>query len=259
MTMYIDIGNQRIKWLDSAGLHAARSPQALEHQKANWVSPLRAAWQGLPSPKRVIMACVAGADIAQQVIGLVQELWAIEVEMAHVARHQAGLKIDYQPLTSLGVDRYYAMQGALALTAAPVLVVNAGTAVTIDCVLREDDASRFAGGVIMPGLQALVAALYGKTARIAPLAHDINWQQGLLNQSSQDSVSGGVVNMLCFAVQGALSEHLKQYPGLAVVFSGGDAKPLMARMSSELTLDSKQVMLDEALVLRGMQRIYEGL
>src|SRR5687768_15471513 len=63
-----------------------------------------------------------------------------------------GLKINYEPLESLGTDRLLNAFAAVEKYGAPCIVCSLGTATTIDVV---NDKRVFLGGVIAPGLDAM--------------------------------------------------------------------------------------------------------
>lgn len=65
-------------------------------------------------------------------------------------------RLDYETPETLGVDRFLACEGARVLSGKDVVVVDAGTAVTIDWM---DASGVFHGGVIMPGLGLMEDAL----------------------------------------------------------------------------------------------------
>jgi len=95
---------------------------------------------------------------------------AIEREMkleALVITHRAVLPIAIATRhpARLGVDRICAACGAVAGRARSAIIVDAGSATTVDLVLDR----RFVGGVIMPGPQMMLDALHTLTARLPAL------------------------------------------------------------------------------------------
>lgn len=66
---------------------------------------------------------------------------------------------------SVGVDRLCAASGAIGAGARHAIVVDAGTAITVDLVLDR----RFRGGLIMAGPQTSLSALHAATARLPDL------------------------------------------------------------------------------------------
>ena len=70
-----------------------------------------------------------------------------------------GLKINYFPPKSLGIDRFIAAFAAVKKYDKPIIVCDFGTATTIDAVNRENV---FIGGIITPGINTLSEALFLK-------------------------------------------------------------------------------------------------
>ena len=82
----------------------------------------------------------------------------------------------YRDASQLGADRWHCLLGAcsamnLQNDARSLVVVNAGTATTVDCVDAEDNespsakfAGKFIGGVIAPGVRMMLESLAVRTA-----------------------------------------------------------------------------------------------
>ena len=79
---------------------------------------------------------------------------------------RTGLRLDYRPRSSLGPDRIANAIAAHSLYPGNTIVVDMGTATTIEVVTRE---GVFTGGAIMPGLPLMLAALRLGTARLPPV------------------------------------------------------------------------------------------
>ena len=84
----------------------------------------------------------------------------------------AGVRNGYARPAQLGADRWAALVGAWNQERRPCLVVNAGTALTIDVLLEDPERpghGYFAGGCILPGFDLMRGALNRHTAQL-PLA-----------------------------------------------------------------------------------------
>ena len=68
----------------------------------------------------------------------------------------------------VGIDRLCAASGAVGQRGRSAIVVDAGTAITVDLVLDR----RFAGGLIIPGPQMMLSALHHFTAQLPDLDLD---------------------------------------------------------------------------------------
>src|SRR6188768_475522 len=75
----------------------------------------------------------------------------------------SGLKINYEPLDSLGTDRLVNAFAAVEKDGAPCIVCSLGTATTIDVVNANRE---FLGGIIAPGIDAMAEAIQMKAPRL---------------------------------------------------------------------------------------------
>lgn len=133
--------------------------------------------------------------------------------------------------STLGMDRLLCAYGAHARAKQACIVVDAGTAVTVDFV---DGEGVFHGGVIAPGLNMMLAALHEKTAKLPkveyqPVEAERN-EAGTPNpfgQSTRDAMLLGVTNAvrgLVYHTAERYAEFFGAYP--QVVATGGDAAAL---------------------------------
>ena len=161
MILCIDSGNSRIKW----GLHdgaAWRETAAVNHAESAKMAELP---QRLPMPARVMMSNVAG-EAARLAIRQALAPWLAVLHEVESTAAAGGVTNLYENPVLLGVNRWCALIGARALTAAPCVVVMAGTATTVDTL---DGDGRFLGGLILPGLDLMRRSLARDTAAL-PLA-----------------------------------------------------------------------------------------
>ncbi|MFZ9336446.1 MAG: type III pantothenate kinase, partial [Burkholderiaceae bacterium] len=154
----IDIGNTRLKWalFDSARPEApslAHGAEFLEHIDKLAEGP----WAALPHPRRMLGCVVAGEAVRRRVEEQM-EIWDCSPRWVVPSAAEAGLTNGYDHPTRLGADRWVALVAAHRERATNQLVVNAGTALTVDALAAD---GRFLGGVIAPGVQLMREALVG--------------------------------------------------------------------------------------------------
>lgn len=244
MLLVIDSGNTRTKWalVDRDGV--------MQETQACINADLSASTlpQAAQKASKVLIANVAGESVAQQVAQLVAPLNTYFV----VAKKQAcDVFNHYEPAEKLGIDRWAAMIAAWHLCQQTSLVVNAGTAITIDCLVKSEQENRavFLGGTIMPGLRLMQTALTQNTAQL-------NVGGGnyiAFPTNTQNAIQTGCLN----AVVGALFLQLQQLQKHSdlppkIIISGGDAAAISGALSAHLKSDEKQVMMAENLVLQGL-------
>ena len=123
-----------------------------------------------------------------------------------------------------GIDRLLNCFAAWEIYRRECLVVDAGSAITIDFVNKN---RVFEGGVIFPGIRLLeeslkTLALLKKSRKtaIAPL----------LGKDTDEAISSGILNGLPFLLLGYYRNLNKKYPSLKLVFTGGDGVLLQSRL-----------------------------
>lgn len=153
--------------------------------------------------------------------------------------------IEYDTPHTLGHDRIAAAVGAT--TCAPghdVLIVDAGTAVTLDIVTAD---CRFLGGNISPGLHMRFEALNNYTSRL-PLV-DCSGEVPLIGHDTVTAIRAGVVGGLVSEIESYIDKiATRMGDGLAVIFTGGDCKFLASQVS-------RKVMVVDNLLSIGLNRI----
>lgn len=242
-TLLVDSGNRSIKWatLDKGEL--------VDHGRVYRSSgqSLREAWKTIRRPRRVMVGNVAGEYGEQTIRDVAQDIWQLPVEFVHSSESCCGVTNGYADPAQLGVDRWLAMIAARNLAQGPVVVIDCGTAVTIDLV---DETGVFRGGVIMAGLGLSRAALRAGTAALEEYDQ---CQITVTASSTADAVSSGTLIGLAGAIERVLqeqSEMLEMSP--TVLLSGGDAEKL-------LMLFNIEVEMIPGLVLQGLKVYVESL
>ena len=111
----------------------------------------------------VFVSNVAGASFATRLSGVVGAHCNCRVRFARSERSGWGVTNGYTQPRRMGVDRWVAMVGAWAEVQASCLVVDVGTAMTIDAI---DDGGRHLGGQIIAGVATMADALATSTSDI---------------------------------------------------------------------------------------------
>jgi type III pantothenate kinase len=126
----------------------------------------------------------------------------------------------YATPETLGTDRIVAVIGGLSLAGnGPLLVIDAGTAITYDFADRDGN---YLGGSISPGIQMRFRALHQLTARL-PLVEMID-PPPVTGDSTITSIQAGVLQGVLAEVKGRVDQYRQLYgPELQVVITGGDA------------------------------------
>ena len=237
MILAVDAGNSRVKW----ALHDGRV-----FVRDGWVTladldALDAQWASLPVPSAIVVANVAGDAVAGQ-LRKFSGRWQTVPRWAASTRLQAGVSNRYEDPSQLGVDRWAALIGARSFSSDPCVVVNAGTAMTVDAL---DAQGEFIGGIIIPGFDLMHESLAANTARLSAERGNFT----AFPRTTRDAITSGAVQALCGAVERMREAMLAAgHREPALVFSGG-AGELVARHMG------RPVRIVDKLVLAGLVQI----
>lgn len=216
----LDLGNSALKGAlvddDGTAGRAFRLPHAAFDDA---LAPTLATFADAPIDAVGLASVVPGengriADAVRTVLG------------RDVLRVHAGLRLPfamgYATPDTLGADRLCAVAGAFV--SGPLVVVSAGTALTVEAV---DASGVYLGGAIAPGPGLLARSLSTGTAQLPEVRPDAS--APAIGKSTEEALRAGVLGMY---VEGALglvrrTREALGAPDVPVVVTGGHA-PLLA-------------------------------
>ena len=233
----VDAGNTRIKW----GVHDGAAWVATGAIATGDVDLLATAWAGASKVDRAIASNVAGAKVREAIESPCSRA-GIALEVIASLPRQLGVTNSYRSPSQLGSDRWAALIAAHHLAPGHKLVVNAGTALTIDAL---DDAGHFLGGVIVPGPALMRRSLDQGTA-------GLRLTEGVVDafpRATPDAITTGAI----VAASGAVMRMAQAMtdrgtPPASIVLSGGAAKEIAPHLPFTLAIH-------ENLVLEGLNLI----
>ncbi len=217
MKLLIDLGNSALKWaIDDDGIRQRGSFDYHPQQPLEFEQQIDGL---LPQAMAVFVASVASeattarvitrlARRATAVIPLYSEATALGVTNAYTEAH------------TLGVDRWLALLGAWHLGLAPCVVVDAGTAVTVDAL---DGDGRHRGGAIFPDSVLMQQALYGYTSRIP---RDAQRFERLPGTSTAACVQAGTQFAVVGAIERIAAELAASLPRPRLLLTGGASRAI---------------------------------
>ena len=235
MILCLDAGNTRLKYglFDGSGW---RMQDALNHEAFDDLLA------ELPAKPTRIVACNVAGDAIRLRIGQLAGSLGLPLGWLTSSATACGVTNGYDNPEQLGADRWAALIGARALHSGPCVVVMAGTATTIDAL---DANGVFRGGLILPGLSLMCAALAGNTA---DLPHADGHYRSLPTNTDDAIVSGAI-----HATLGAIERIRATLDDDALCLLSGGAAPELAphmRLPQRLVAN---------LVLEGLARYNETI
>lgn len=191
----------------------------------------------------VIYSSVAKLDVR-----LVESLRYMTEAPVLVMTHETSLpiKVVYKTPQTLGLDRVAAAVAAASLyPREAVLVVDAGTALTIDVV---DGESQFVGGNISPGLAIRFKSLNEFTGALPLVEYGVSDATPIFGYDTTTAIRSGVVNGIVAEITSSFEKAAEEYNCKRIVLTGGDSEYLISKMcDSKMMIDRHQDLVAEGL------------
>lgn len=157
-----------------------------------------------------------------------------------------GINVD-QP-ERVGIDRLLAATAAIAQTKIrPIIVIQAGSAITVDLVENPD---QFSGGAILPGVPIMLRLL-SRAADLLPevAANELFELPPLPGKNTSAAMSAGTSSAVVGGVQHLVARYRELYgPQTPVILSGGDGPRLAPHIADPF-------LVVDHLVLRGLANL----
>lgn len=246
--LVVDVGNSRMKW----GLRGPRGWVAQGAVSNQDIGSLAVRdWQNLERPARAVGVNVAGEAARVRVEGQIAR-WRLTMEWQHASPQAGGVANRYTNPAQLGADRWASLVAARRREMArgalprPAIVVNAGTAVTIDAL---DGDGAFRGGLIVPGIHLMLQSLADNTAglRVTPGAFQD------FPTSTPDALRSGALQAVCGAVEQMRGKLARDGAEVVCYLAGGGAPEIAPQLSAPLERVDNLV-LEGVLVLASQSR-----
>ncbi|MGA8034310.1 MAG: type III pantothenate kinase [Casimicrobiaceae bacterium] len=246
--LVIDVGNSRMKW----GLRGPRgwiAQGAVANQDIGSLAVRD--WQTLERPARAVGVNVAGEAARVRVEGQLAR-WRLTMEWQQASAQAGGVVNRYANPARLGADRWASLVAARRRETArgapprPAIVVNAGTAVTVDAL---DADGVFHGGLIVPGIHLMLQSLADNTAalRVTPG----RFQD--FPTSTPDALRTGALQAVCGAIEQMRAKLARDGAEVVCYLAGGGAQDIAPHLSPPLERVDNLV-LEGVLVLASQSR-----
>lgn len=188
----VDLGNTRCKlrvWHLADGARTTLAASGEFTSGPQLPAELRAWLSEHENPAFAALSCVAGAEVERGVVRALRDLCGERF----LADLDCGLINMCREPGVVGRDRLFAARGAYELVGTSTLVLDAGTALTVDAleVDAASGAARFLGGAIAPGPTLLAQSLRAGTARLPAIEPHAG--AAALGRDTRSALEAGVV------------------------------------------------------------------
>ncbi|MDV2992644.1 MAG: Type III pantothenate kinase [Chroococcidiopsis sp. SAG 2025] len=259
----LEIGNSRLHWGWFAG----------ENLQITWDTP------HLPeSIEQQLAQCKTFADLPQEILssidsnisGRIARPYLLPIYIASVVPSQTvlwqaypeahAISLDRIPLLriypTLGIDRALAVLGAGETFGFPVLVIDAGTALTFT---GADGDRCLVGGAILPGLSLQLQSLGQKTANLPSIAaSEILSLPKRWAMNTPEAIQSGVIYTLIASIRDFITAWWDKFPDSQICFKGGDGKLLLEYLRSLYPELTTRIIDEPNLTFWGMRSSRQG-
>ena len=154
------------------------------------------------------------------------------------------IEISYDPPTAVGIDRLCNVIAGMKRWGAPLIVVDFGTATTVDVV---DSKGVYIGGAIAPGIETSLHALATHAAQLYSISLELPEQA--IGKNTADSMRSGLLWGAISAVDGLALRFAIEIGGAPHIVATGGLAPMLAPHSKIITE------IVPSLVLEGIEII----
>lgn len=232
-TLLVDEGNTRVKYAlaESDKINQIRAIELDDLAIAN-VLPI----------KKIIIASVK-AESESIIHQLKLTFPQADMMQIHTQSRAFGLMNAYSDYTRLGIDRWLAMLGAKVNTNNAFIVLDAGTAVTVDAVNQQ---GHHLGGWILPNVNFSAESLAQRSGKIELIKpSEANIQLGKI---TEECVYNGLYASHIYLINSLYQQLVDSEAKVEVYLTGGDAS-IYHQLLNELNVPNQRI---DNLVFVGM-------
>ncbi len=227
--LLLDVGNSRLKWgvLDDGDIRRTGhiSQEKIRDQGLSVLTTK------LPRRVDVVRASnVAGTSYATRLSGVIGLHCNANVHFARSEKRGWGVTNSYRQPRRLGVDRWVAMIGAWAEIQSACLIVDAGTALTLDAI---DNDGVHLGGQIIPGVETMLDCLSSATSDIPLVKAAAKQSSGdlkIFGRNTAAAVREGAQNAVAGAIDRAIRTLQSNSHDPTIVLTGGGASRILGAL-----------------------------
>ncbi len=159
---------------------------------------------------------------------------------------KTGLKIQMDNPRQVGSDRIVIAVGALAKYKAPLILMDLGTATTMEVINRDNT---YIGGCIIPGVRTSLDALTANAAQLPGISLEI--PPDVIGSNTVDCIRSGILHGTAAMIDGMVERLEGSLGEPATVIATGGLAPLV------LPLCRRKILLEKDLLLEGLSILYE--
>lgn len=159
---------------------------------------------------------------------------------------KTGLNIQVATPSQVGSDRIVIAVAALAEHKAPLILMDLGTATTIEVVEKENV---YAGGVIIPGVRTSLDALISKAAQLPGIS--LEQPKQVIGKNTVDCIRSGMMYGTAAMIDGMIDRMEEELGHSATLIATGGLAQFIT------PLCKRSIILDKDLLMKGLNILYK--
>jgi len=237
----IDLGNSRIK------MFSQDINYCFDLKNPEWLNRTEQVVSILPDSSKHLVVSSVNQPAYDKLMSIFGNKDYLVTEVSTLFNHNN--TISFEKVSGMGTDRMLGLFGSLNYTEPPLIVVDCGTAVTVNFLSKDYQAL---GGAIFPGLGTQSKALAHFTS-LLPFV-DSNFSGDSLGRTTIESIQSGIFN----SVTGGIKEIIKNVSTdyfdkvtPTVILTGGNASKIKNYMVNY------DLIYEPNLLLHGICKLYK--
>ncbi len=217
MIIILDIGNTAVTY----GIYDNDSRRMLECSSSNVNAIPKIIEKSFKNGESRLHTCLISSVVPKNTRFLVKSLKRFKTISVKIVGQDISIPIqsNYRQNNKLGIDRALNVYGALQRYQAPLLVIDAGTAIKVDFVSKK---GVFEGGMIIPGPKIAFQALVDRAALLPKNLSFPSKTRGFIGQTTEDCVSAGILEGYGAMLDGLIERFRARYgKNTRAIMTGG--------------------------------------
>ena len=219
----VEDGTIRTRW------RIATDPRRTADEYAVWLNQLIEMEGYHRTQVNAVMICTVVPRALHNLEVLSTKYFDVDPLIAGRAPVEWGIPIDLDEPQAVGADRVVNAIAAHALHGGDLIVIDFGTATTFDIV---DASGAYKGGVIAPGINLSLDALFAAAARLPRIAIEVPEKATVIGRNTQDAMLSGIYWGYIGMIEGLVARIKAEIGRPAKVISTGGLATLFDEHSS---------------------------
>ena len=247
MNLLIDFGNSRFKWATSEnGSLQSSAAEVYDSKQTGVVIKNLLARLPIQQSRQIHVVSVLGEEFDQEFVQHAADIADANIAYYVSQREAFGIRLAYDDPASYGADRYAALVAAYHSGKGAKIVVDCGTAVTVDAI---NEGGIHLGGLIVPGVELMCSMLAENTTGISH--SDSTNGVEYLNASTHDSVVSGSTLCLRHGLHSIIANIQQKLGQRASVYVTGGASAAIIDMENDQIIERPDLVLEGLQIMQG--------